>query len=104
MVSIDGFEMVEYMLSVKQCVFVLYTIVILSLQYVLRMILVLDDTCRYESLPSIDTKSHSSLFDVTMTSESRKTVLPVLDENRQNFTFSTKILGICDFDGGFRLT
>ena len=64
------------------------------------MILVLED--KYESPLSIDTKNstNSPLFNVTMTSESRKTeFLRILDENRQNFTFSPKILGICNFGG-----
>ena len=26
-------------------------------------------------------------------------ILPIFDENRPNFKFSPKILGICDFDG-----
>ena len=28
-------------------------------------------------------------------------ILQILDENRPNFKFSPKILGICDFDGVF---
>ena len=69
------------------------------------MNLVLED--RYESTLSIDTKKSASspLFDndVLMTSESRKLDFTVLDENRQNFKFSPKNLGICDFNLGFRL-
>ena len=30
-------------------------------------------------------------------------ILRILDENRPNFKFSPKILGICNFDGGFWL-
>ena len=37
-----------------------------------------------------------------MTSESRKKwILRILDENKPNYKFSPKILGICDFDGFF---
>ena len=69
------------------------------------MILVLEDG--YESLLSIDTKkvpvalhltSQWRYNDVRVT---KNWILRILDENRQNFKFSPKILGICDFDGVF---
>ena len=69
------------------------------------MILVLED--RYESPLSIDTKKVP--IALYMTSQLRfidvrvmkNWILRILDENRQNFKFSPKILGICDFDGVF---
>ena len=69
------------------------------------MILVLED--RYESPLSIDTKkvpvalhltSQWRFNDVRVT---KNWILRILDENRPNFNFSPKILGICDFDGVF---
>ena len=69
------------------------------------MILVLED--RYESPLSIDTKkvpvalhltSQWRFNDVRVT---KNWILRILDENRPNFKFLPKILGICDFDGVF---
>ena len=69
------------------------------------MILVLED--RYESPFSIGTKkvpvalhlmSQWRFNDVRIT---KNWILWILDENRPNFKFSPKILGICDFDGVF---
>ena len=65
------------------------------------MISVLED--RYESPLSIDTKKYQLPFiwrynDVRVT---KNRILQILDENRPNFKFSPKILGICDFDGVF---
>ena len=69
------------------------------------MILVHED--RYESLLSIDTKkvtvalhltSQLRFNDVRVT---KNWILRISDENKSNFTFSPKILGICDFDGFF---
>ena len=71
------------------------------------MILVLED--RYESPLSIDTKkvpvalhltSQWRFNDVRVT---KNWILRILDEKRPNFKFLQKILGICDFDGGFWL-
>ena len=65
------------------------------------MILVLED--RYESLLSIDTKkvpvalhlmSQLRFNDVRVT---KNWILRIFDENRPNFKFLPKILGICDF-------
>ena len=54
-------------------------------------------------IPKKDTSSPS--FDVTMTFNdvrvTKNWILRILDENRLNFKFSPKILGICDFDGVF---
>ena len=69
------------------------------------MILVLDD--RYESPLYIDTKkipvalqltSQWRFNDVRVT---KNWILRILDENRPNFKFSPKILGIRYFDGVF---
>ena len=69
------------------------------------MILVLED--RYESPLSIDTNkvpvalhltSQWRYNDVRVT---KNWILRILDENRPNFKFSPKILGICDFDEVF---
>ena len=54
---------------------------------------------RYESPLSIDTKQAQSSFHLRQSHENLD--FTGLDENRQNFTFSPKILGICDFDEGF---
>ena len=68
------------------------------------MILLLED--RYESPLSIGTKKYPS-FDVTMTfydvRVTKNWILRILDENRPNFNFSPKILGICNFYGVFAL-
>ena len=69
------------------------------------MILVLED--RYESPLSIDTKKVPVAFHLTSQRRfndvrvTKKWILRLLDENRPNFKFSPKILGICDFDGIF---
>ena len=69
------------------------------------MILVLED--RYETPLSITTKkvpvalhltSQLRFNDVRVT---KNWILRSLDENRPNFKFSQKILGIRDFDGVF---
>ena len=66
------------------------------------MVLVLED--RYESCISIDTKKVPVVLHLTSQwrfSDIRVTknwILRILDENRPNFKFSPKILGICDFE------
>ena len=69
------------------------------------MILALKD--RYESPLSIDTKKIPVAFHLTSqwrfndVSVTRNWILQILDENRPNFKFSPKILGMCDFDEEF---
>ena len=69
------------------------------------MILVQED--RYESPLSIDTKTVPVTVALHVTSQRRfndvrdkkNWILRIFGENRPNFKISTKILGICDFDG-----
>ena len=69
------------------------------------MILVLED--RYESPLSINTTKVPVAVHLTSQwrfNDFRVTnnwILRILDENRPNFKFLAKILGICDFDGVF---
>ena len=69
------------------------------------MILVLED--RYEFSLSIDIKKVQVAFHLTSqwrfndVRVKKNWILRILDENRPNFKFSPKILGICDFDRVF---
>ena len=69
------------------------------------MILVLED--RYESPLSIDTKKVPVALHLTSqwcfndVRVMENWILRILDENRPNYKFSPKILGICNFDGVF---